>query len=74
MGKGCEPIFGVRLEFTQGDKAVDLFFCFECDILAVYFGGKPVGSEDFDTMRPQLVEIAQKVFPEDKVIQGLKAR
>ena len=72
VAKGCEPIFGVRLEFTQGDKSVDLFFCFECDILAVYFRGKPVGSEDFDTMRPQLVEIVQKIFPDDMVIQDLK--
>jgi hypothetical protein len=74
VGKGCEPHFGVRLEFVQGDKSIDVFFCFECDILQVYANGKPVGSEDFDDVRPQLVKMMQKIFPEDKVIQGLKAQ
>ena len=72
IGKGCEPLFGVRLSFTQGEKQTDVFFCFECDILAVYFQGKPVGSEDFDKIRPQLVKIMKQIFPDDAVIQGLK--
>lgn len=74
VGKGCEPSFGVRLEFTQGDKSTDVFFCFDCNILEVYVNGKPVGSEDFDDVRPQLVKAMQKIFPDDKVIQGLKAQ
>lgn len=73
VGKGCDPIFGVRLEFVQGDKSTDIFFCFECDILQVYVEGKPVSSEDFDDVRPQLVKMMQKIFPKDKAIQGLKA-
>ncbi len=73
VGKGCDPLFGARLEFLQGDKSTNVFFCFECDILAVYVNGKSVGSEDFDDMRPELVKAMQKIFPEDKVIQGLKA-
>lgn len=74
VGKACDPIFGVRLEFIQGDKSTNVCFCFECDILQVYVDGKPVGSEDFDEVRPQLVKLMQKIFPEDKVIQGLKAK
>ncbi len=74
VGKGCEPIFGVRLEFVQSDKSTDIFFCFECDILEVYFNGKRIGSEDFDDVRPQLVKVIKQIFPEDKVIQGLKAQ
>ncbi len=73
VGKGCDPIFGVRLEFLQGDKTTDVFFCLECDILSVYVNGQAVGSEDFDDMRPQLVKAMQKIFPDDKEIQGLKA-
>ena len=72
VGKGCEPIYGVRMEFMQGKKKADVFFCFGCDILTVYFQGKPVGSEDFDKIRPQLVKIAKQIFPGDEAIQGLK--
>ena len=74
VAKGCEPIFGVRLQFTKGEQTADVFFCFECDILTIYFQGKPVGSEDFDPIRPQLVTIVKQLFPEDEAIQGLKAR
>lgn len=73
-GKACDPLFGVRLEFVQGDKATDVFFCFECDILQVYANGKPVGSADFDNVRPQLVKLMQKIFPADKTIQGLNTK
>ena len=74
VGKGCEPIFGVRLQFTKGDQRADVFFCFQCDILAVYFQGKPAGSEDFDPIRPQLVAIMKQLFPDDEAIQGFKAK
>ena len=73
-GKACDPLHGVRLEFIQGEKTTDVFFCFSCDILAVYVNGKSVGSADFDAMRPHLVKIMQRIFPDDKAIQGLKAR
>lgn len=72
--KGCEPIFGVRLEFVQGDNTTDVLFCFECDILTVYHQGKPVGGADFDKIRPKLVGIVQRIFPNDETIQGLKAK
>lgn len=74
VGKGCDPSYGVRLEFIQADKTTDVFFCFDCNILDVYVNGKPVGGEDFDDVRPQLVKAMQKIFPDDKVIQGLKAQ
>ena len=71
--KGCEPVYGVRLEFVQGETTVDVAFCFDCDILSVYTQGKAVGGEDFDNIRPQLVGIMQKIFPKDEAIQSLKA-
>ena len=70
--KGCEPIFGVRLNFVQGDESTDVLFCFECDILTVYHQGKPIGGEDFDKIRPKLVEIVKKIFADDQAIQRLK--
>ena len=72
--KGCEPIYGVRLSFAKDDQVTDVFFCFDCDILSVYFQGKPVGGEDFDDIRPQLVKIVKQVFPDDEAIQGLKEK
>ena len=72
-GKACEPLYGVRLEFIQGEKSTDIFFCLECNILGVYVNGKSVDSADFDDIRPQLVKLIQKIFPEDKTIQVLKA-
>jgi hypothetical protein len=71
IAKGCEPIYGVRLEFVSGGKRTDVLFCFSCDILTGYYQGKVVGSEDFDTMRPQLAALMKQIFPKDKVIQEL---
>lgn len=70
--KACVPIYGVRLEFIQGDNTTDVFFCFECNILGVYVNGKEVRSADFDHARPQFVKLVKKILPEDKEIQGLK--
>ncbi len=70
--KGCIPDYGVRIQFQHDSDEVDVLLCFECNILLVYHNGKAVGGEDFDDGRPQLVEIAKAVFPDDEVIQSLK--
>ncbi|MEE2989884.1 MAG: hypothetical protein VX715_04680 [Planctomycetota bacterium] len=72
MAKGCEPVFGVGVTFARGEQRVDVLFCFECDILAVYQDGKGVGDEDFDPARTRLVKLVKKFFPADDVIQQLK--
>mgnify|MGYP006969408098 CR=1 FL=1 len=72
FAKGCEPDFGVRIRFTKGKETVDVFFCFGCDILAVYFNGKRTGDEDFDDARPAFVAAAKALFPKDEAIQGLE--
>lgn len=72
MAKGCEPVFGVGVTFTSGEQRVDVLFCFECDILAVYQDGRGVGDEDFDPARTRLVKLVKKFFPADDVIQQLK--
>ena len=71
-GKMCEPVYGIRIQFSEGDSTVDVLFCFECDILAVYHDGKVVGGEDFDDARSRLVAIVQKLFPDDEAIQSLE--
>ena len=71
MAKGCEPVFGVGMSFASGGKAVDILFCFQCDILVVYQDGRAVGDEDFDPARTRLVTLVKKFFPNDNVIEQL---
>ena len=63
VAKVCEPDYGVRIRFTRGERQVNVLFCFGCDILEFLPGGK---SEDFDSIRPQLVKIVKQIFPEEK--------
>ena len=72
MAKGCEPVFGLGVSFARGEQAVDILFCFQCHILAVYQDGRAVGDEDFDPARTRLVTLVKKFFPNDGVIQQLR--
>lgn len=72
--KGCLPYYGVRLSFTRSDDQVDVLLCFQCDVLLVYRNGKITGGEDFDAIRHVLVRTVKPLFPDDKVVQGLKER
>ena len=69
--KACDPNFGVRIHYQNGDDEFDILLCFQCDILAVYKNGKAVGGEDFDSARSRLVKIVQELFPDDDTIQSL---
>ena len=69
--KGCEPVFGVRTTFSRGDQQVDVVYCFECQILAVYHQGKRVGGGQFDPAQRKLEALAKQMFPKDEAIQGL---
>lgn len=71
LAKGCDPLYGVRLEFKRKDETVDVVFCFQCDILTVYHNGVAGESEDFDPLRPALVPLMKKIFPKDGEIQSL---
>lgn len=71
-GKACEPNYGVRLEFIQGDKTTDVLFCFDCKILGVYVNGKDVGMAGFDDVHTPFVKLVKTMFPKDKEIQELK--
>jgi hypothetical protein len=71
LAKGCDPLYGVRLEFKRKDETVDVVFCFQCDILTVYHNGVAGASEDFDPLRPALVPLMKTIFPKDGEIQSL---
>lgn len=70
--KGCEFRPGVGVRYTRDVSRVDLALCFECDELTIHRQGRRVGVEDFDDVRPQLVSIVKRVFPNDPEIQSLE--
>ena len=69
--KGCIPNYGVRIQFKSGLDEVDVLFCFECDILAVYYNGVMAGGEDFDNARGTFLSVVKELFPDDIAIQQL---
>lgn len=69
--KGCIPNPGIRIQFQSGSEVVDVLFCFECDILAVYYNGVMVGGEDFDNARGTFLSVIKELFPDDTVLQEL---
>lgn len=71
--KLCMPNYGVRLSFYREADRVDVFLCFECDILGIAHNGRATGGEDFDDVRPVFVRASKKLFPDDPEIQGLDA-
>lgn len=73
IAKSCFPIYGVRVRFKTDEGTVDVNLCFDCDILTVVRDGVPVGGEDFDNARSELVALCKEIFPEDSEIQGLKS-
>lgn len=72
FAKGCEFTPGVGIRYVGRDSTTEILFCFSCDELQIVRDGKHVGAEDTDGARTELVHIAQAIFPEDKVIQGLE--
>jgi hypothetical protein len=74
VAKACIPIYGVRLQCEAPEGAVDVDLCFSCNILAVRRDGKIVGGEDFDPIRPNLVQLCKQLFPDDAEIQNLTNR
>ena len=70
--KSCLPDHGVRIEFVDGKRKIDVLLCFECRILSVYDNGQSAGGEDFDPINRQLIDIVKQLFPNDTAIQALK--
>ena len=73
VAKGCEPIPGIVLRVYSKKEFVDVIFCFQCDMWGFQHKGKSKW-EDFDPARPKLVNLMKQLFPNDDVVQGLKAK
>jgi len=78
-GKACFPEPGVVLTFYKDNHFVDVYFCFQCNIMIVNSVWDPKkspeltgGQVDFDFGRAKLLRIIKDVFPKDKEIQSLK--
>jgi hypothetical protein len=67
--KGCIPRFGLRLSYLADGGRVDLYFCLECALLAVYLDGKPLRGSQIDEIRNFLREEAIKIFPDDQPLR-----
>lgn len=72
FAKGCEFSPGVGIRFVGSSATMELLFCFSCDEFKIVRDGKTVGHEDTDGARTALVNIARKIFPDDKEIQNLR--
>ena len=76
--KACMPRYGVRLSFQRGSDHVDVYLCFECDMLLVTRNGlvtadrSSPGGENFDPMTAILARAVKTLFPDDSEIQELK--
>jgi hypothetical protein len=64
--KGCIPIPEVLVAYTRGNKEVDAYLCFECNVLVV---GE--AQSDFDRARPAILKIVKQMLPYDSRIQSL---
>ncbi|OWK45465.1 hypothetical protein [Fimbriiglobus ruber] len=71
FAKGCKPNYGVRLSFFRGSDRVDVFLCFECDLLRADHNGARGAAKDFDPGRPAFVKAVKELFPKDPVVQAL---
>jgi len=67
----CVPIYGVRVSFFQGMDRVDVYFCFECGILAVHLNDKAVGGNHFRYRYQRLIRDVQQLFPYDQRLAKL---
>lgn len=72
VAKACEFEPGVGIRFVGVDSSTEILLCFSCDELQIVRDGKRVGHEDTDSARGHLIKIVQNIFPDDKIIQGLK--
>ena len=77
--KSCTVLPGVILNFSSGKRDLDVFFCFDCNILIVRTGTDekriPIElNSDFDPRRPELVRMMKLIFPNDAQVQSLKEK
>lgn len=74
----CEYEPGVVITFAKGDRAVDAYFCFQCDVLIIRYDKDPNKTPPFASTeapigyaREELLQVMKKIFPNDPQIQSL---
>jgi hypothetical protein len=69
--KACLPRYGVKLTYLAANDRVDVYFCFECALLAVHLNGKSVGGLDFEFAFRHLIHDVRQIFPDHKGLGDL---
>lgn len=70
--KACGgPVYGVKLSVFQGSERVDVYFCFQCSVLAVVRDDRVFGGGDFDNAEQVFVQAVKALFPDDQEIQPI---
>lgn len=73
--KTCgDPLYAIKASFFQASDRVDVYFCFQCEDLAVVLNGMKTGAEDFGNSRQIFVRAGKAAFPNDAVLQSLEER
>jgi hypothetical protein len=72
--KACIPMPGFVLGFTGEKQEVDVFLCFECDILTVQAGESFKAQGDFDPSHNELLRVIKALYPNDEKVQSLRER
>jgi len=72
--KTCMPMPGFVLGFMRGKREVDVFLCFECDVLMVQVGENFKAQADFDPSHNELLRLVKVLYPNDDRVQALRER
>lgn len=70
--KACLPQPGVGIRFEKGGRTADVALCFQCNMWGFALDRRYIGEANFDSVRRDLVGIAQRAFPDDVKIRSLK--
>ena len=65
--KDCIPVPDMVIAFMRGNREVDAYFCFACNVLVV---GEV--QSDIDRGRPAILKTVKKIFVNDPQIQSFK--
>jgi hypothetical protein len=65
---------GFVVAFAHAEGEVDVFLCFECDILAVQARENYKAQADFDPSHNELLGIIKALYPNDDKVPALRER
>jgi hypothetical protein len=67
--KNCRPDAEVAVTFSHANKSVDIYLCFNCNVLVV--NGIPLPNY-IDPGSEAILQVIKKVFPNDRKIRSLE--